>query len=222
MAVKHSPFLDPLWGGQEGLLPVSVAFIICSLYHMRMSEAPRSVDITPPPEDPAWVKTVRWLWHHFRGEGQIIRKAPVATIVIWGVLTYGSYWYLSAHYAERLDNLTTANTALQATVGQLQNELKGASPQLAAMQARRAAVRDKLLEFYVAVGPLIDEKIPHSGLTKRLSMKRCPRFNNMPLSGRTKQQCFFNRTLDLPPETDSSMSRICQSTDTTLAASILN
>jgi hypothetical protein len=132
-----------------------------------MSEAPRSVDTTPPPEDPAWVKTVRWLWHHFRGEGQIIRKAPVATIVIWGVLTYGSYWYLSAHYAERLDNLTTANTALQATVGQLQNELKGASPQLAAMQARRAAVRDKLLEFYVAVGPLIDEKIPAFGIDKK-------------------------------------------------------
>src|ERR1700738_3242995 len=131
-----------------------------------MSEA-RELESLPPPEDPACVKTVRWLWHHFRGEGQIIRKAPVATIVIWGVLTYGSYWYLSAHYAERLDNLATANTALQATVGQLQNELKGASPQLAAMQARRAAVRDKLLGFYVAIGPLIGKQISVSSTDQK-------------------------------------------------------
>jgi hypothetical protein len=124
-----------------------------------MSEA-RQLESPPPPEDPTWVKTARWLWHHFRGEGQTIRKAPVATIVVWGVLSYGSYWYWSSHYAERLDNLTTANTALQATVGQLQNELKGASPQLAAMQARRASVREKLLEFYVAAGPLLGKEIP--------------------------------------------------------------
>jgi hypothetical protein len=124
-----------------------------------MSEA-RELDIPTPPEDPGWVKTGRWLWYHLVGEGRIIIKFPVATIIVWGVLTYAFYWYLSARFAERLDNLTTANTALQATVGQLQNELKGASPQLAAMQARRAAVRDKLLEFYVAVGPLIDKQIP--------------------------------------------------------------
>ena len=68
---------------------------------------------------------------------------------------------------ERVDNLTTANAALQATVGQLQNELKGASPQLAAMQARRAAVRDKLLEFYVAAGPLIDTEISAFGTDKK-------------------------------------------------------
>jgi len=93
-------------------------------------------------------------------EGQVIRQAPVATIVVWGALSYASYWYLSAHFADRLENLTAANTALQATVGQLQNELKGASPQLAAMQARRAAARNKLLELYVAVGPLIGKPIP--------------------------------------------------------------
>ena len=123
-----------------------------------MSEA-RELESPPPPEDPALVKTVRWLWHHIVGEGRAIKKAPVATIVVWGALSYASYLYLSSHYAERLDNLTTANTALQATVGQLQNELKGASPQLAAMQARRAAVRDKLLGFYVAIGPLIGKQI---------------------------------------------------------------
>jgi hypothetical protein len=123
-----------------------------------MTEAP-SADVKPPPEDPGWVKTVRWLWHYSVGEGRAIKKAPVATLIVWGALGYASYWYLSAHYTERLDNLTTANAALQATVGQLQNELKGASPQLAAMQARRAAIRDKLLEFYVAAGPLIDAQI---------------------------------------------------------------
>jgi hypothetical protein len=132
-----------------------------------MSEA-RQLESPPPPEDPTWVKTARWLWHHFRGEGQTIRKAPVATIVVWGVLSYGAYWYLSAHYAERLDNLATANIALQATVGQLQNELKGASPQLAAMQARRAAVRDKLLRFYVAIGPLMGKQFSVSPSDEKL------------------------------------------------------
>jgi hypothetical protein len=115
------------------------------------------------------VKNLRFLWHYSvgEGEGRAITKSPVATSVICGLLSYGSYWYLSAHYAERLDNLTTANAALQATVGQLQNELKGASPQLAAMQARRAAIRDKLLEFYVAAGPLIDTEISAFGTDKK-------------------------------------------------------
>jgi hypothetical protein len=125
-----------------------------------MVESPEPTGIPPPPETPEWLKTIRWISHHFLREGEVIWKAPVATALAWGLLTYASYWYLSVHFSERLENLTSANTSLQATIGQLQNELKGASPQLAAIQARRVAVRGRLLELYVMAGPLIGKEIP--------------------------------------------------------------
>jgi hypothetical protein len=101
------------------------------------------------------MESIRWLAEHFQKEWRVIRGAPVAfsifLVIIAGFIFAGMEW----HFSGRVEYLQAALTEKQTTIDELHEELKGESPQLAAIQARRAASRSKLLEFYVSAGPLL-------------------------------------------------------------------
>jgi hypothetical protein len=97
---------------------------------------------------------LRWLIEHFREEYRVIKGAPVTlltSIVIAGAVVFGiSEWHHSG-----------SESALRSINEMLREELKGASPQLAALQSRRIRERDNLLRLYAEAGPLLRREIPH-------------------------------------------------------------
>jgi hypothetical protein len=130
-----------------------------------MSEQPSIPDLLPP-EPPELVKWARWLVHYARYEGAVIKKAPAAFLI--GVGAVGAIIYLGLQWhnagAEATKDATIQNQ--QAHIATLEGELKGASPQLAAIEARRAATRGHLLEMYIAGGPLTKAVMPPPDLPK--------------------------------------------------------
>jgi hypothetical protein len=86
-----------------------------------MSEEPQSPGTPEAPEAPEWVKTLKWLAHHFVHEGEVIWKAPIATLFAWALMTYASYLYLNSRFSEQMENLHSANDTRQATI-QFQNQ----------------------------------------------------------------------------------------------------
>ena len=119
------------------------------------------------PEAPQLVVWARWLLHYARYEGAVIRQAPVAfclgILVVGALIFFGLEWHNSG--VERTKDATIQNQ--QSHIATLEEELKGAAPQLAALQARRAAIRSKLLEFYVAAGPLMKIDGPEPDLPNK-------------------------------------------------------
>ena len=93
------------------------------------------------------------------GNSHDIRKAPIAYLVgvaIVGAMIFGG---LQWHHGGADTNKDATIENLKSQIAMLTEELKGASPQLAAIHARRVMVREHLLEIYVAAAPLVDRNI---------------------------------------------------------------
>jgi hypothetical protein len=73
-------------------------------------------------------------------------------VVLYGLLE----WHHSSVIANKDSTIENQRTRIAI----LEGELKGASPQLAAIQARRAASREHLLDMYISAGSLIDRGQP--------------------------------------------------------------
>jgi uncharacterized small protein (DUF1192 family) len=114
-----------------------------------------ALPIPEPPEDPEAIKWLRWLAHHFSREGKVIRGAPGAFTLAICAIGALIYIALEWHHAGETVNKDSTIQNLQSRIGILEGELKGASPQLAAQEARRAAARDQLQKMYIAAGPLM-------------------------------------------------------------------
>jgi hypothetical protein len=109
------------------------------------------------------IKVVR---DYLREEGRVIRQAPVAFIA--GCLLVGAvvFGFVGWHFSARLDLAHDTIENQKTRIEQLHEELKGASPQLAATQARRAASRAQLLAYYVSAGSLLRREIPREPLSE--------------------------------------------------------
>jgi hypothetical protein len=103
---------------------------------------------------------LRWLVEHFQKQGRAIRQAPAAltvALIILGALVFaGVEWHFAG-----------VDSAQQATIEMLREELKGASPQLAAIQSRRTNYRGQLLALYAKSGPLMRRELPPNSPTDR-------------------------------------------------------
>ena len=117
----------------------------------------------PPeaPEAPEAIKWLRWLAHHFSREGKVIRGAPVAFTLAVSALVILTYLAAEWHHSDTvaLKDATIENQRTRIAI--LEGELKSASPQLAAIQARRAAIRERLLEIYIAAGPMVGKDVAY-------------------------------------------------------------
>jgi len=103
------------------------------------------------------IKAVRDYLHD---EGQVIRQAPVAFSVGCLLVAAAVFTVLVRHFSGQIDTQRDTIENQRNRIDQLQEELKGVSPQLAALQARRTKAREKLLELYVAAAPLIGKELP--------------------------------------------------------------
>jgi hypothetical protein len=102
---------------------------------------------------------IKAIGDYLREEGRVIREAPLAFAI--GCLLIGSATFgaVEWHFSGRLDLQHDTIENQRNRIEQLQGELKGAAPGLAALQARRAAVRQHLLELYVSAGPLTSHDV---------------------------------------------------------------
>jgi hypothetical protein len=102
---------------------------------------------------------IKWLVEHFQKEGRVICEAPVAFVVailILGMLIFvGVEWHDAG--TDSVQRATIENLKIQN--GVLQEELKGTSPQLAAIQTQRDSIRRSLQEFYVHGAELFNRSI---------------------------------------------------------------
>ena len=110
----------------------------------------------------------------------MIRTAPVAFLVTSCVLAAIVYWWMGTRYGDQISDLQITLgtkdatikkqgvdshyqeltvTNLQNTITQLQEQLKGASPQLAALQANRDKIRKQLQLFYILGGDLLSRSV---------------------------------------------------------------
>lgn len=114
------------------------------------------LDAPELPEVPQFLVWGRWLLHRVIGDPSVIKKGW-QTILILVVLICTGVWYLDKlRYEDRITNLEAADKAAQGTIhflqtmnGQLQDQLKGTSPQLAAIQAGRDSIRTHPQTVYV-------------------------------------------------------------------------
>jgi hypothetical protein len=92
----------------------------------------------------------------------MIRKAPVAFIATAAVMAVGFHWFENKQHTDEVGGLRTIIGTHEATIknqettiAQLQEQLKGISPQLAAIQAGRDKIRRQLQQFYITSGELL-------------------------------------------------------------------
>ena len=101
----------------------------------------------------------------------MIRQAKLlfflAVVLFAGLGTLGAWVVAVWHFSGTDEQLTAAVSSRDGEINQLQEELRGSSPQLAAIQAGRDRVRNKLQTFYVegsrlfAVPPQADKDLPN-------------------------------------------------------------
>jgi hypothetical protein len=103
---------------------------------------------------------IKAIAEYLQKEGRVIKDAPAAYIVGVAILGGVIFAVLDWHYREEIANKDSTIQTQQARIGTLEGELKGASPQLAALEARRAASREHLLELYVAPAELTKVETP--------------------------------------------------------------
>ena len=99
---------------------------------------------------------------YLRKEGRVIKGAPLAFAVCVLFVAGIAFGFAEWHYNGEIGSKDSTIQNQQSRIAILEGELKGASPQLAALEARRAASRKHLLGMYIAAGPLmrIDGPIP--------------------------------------------------------------
>jgi len=113
-----------------------------------------------PPAPPV-VTSLRWFIHQLFGRDGEVRRSPIGFIVVVVAVVAPMYflteWLHSAQTA--LKDATIENQ--RSRIATLEGQLKGASPQLAAVEARRVATRGHLHEMYIAAGSLLGRSIPN-------------------------------------------------------------
>lgn len=85
-----------------------------------MFDQPELPSIPEAPDAPPWIKNIQWLLHHVRQEGAAIRKAPLAVLTTAVVISLLFWYWDKSRFEDQISNLTSAGTALQATI-QFQN-----------------------------------------------------------------------------------------------------
>jgi hypothetical protein len=80
----------------------------------------------------------------------VLRQAPVTFLVglifVAGIVFAATEW----HFREQIDTQRDTIANQRSRIDQLQEELKGTSPQLAAIQANRDKIRTNLQKYYVS------------------------------------------------------------------------
>lgn len=80
-----------------------------------------------PPESPDIVRWIRWLHHHFTGEGEVIKHAPVvfvvSVIIIAFILSYVDRRIIKNEYDVQISDLEAAINTQRATIENLKNRL---------------------------------------------------------------------------------------------------
>ena len=108
----------------------------------------------------AWLVKI---WERIAPEWRVIAQAKIlfsVSVLFCATLGFlGSWAMMGWHYAGTVSSLTSAVSARDGTIGQLQEELRGTSPQLAAIQAGRDKIRTQLQAFYVRGGTLLNRNI---------------------------------------------------------------
>jgi hypothetical protein len=108
---------------------------------------------------PLMLEQIKAARDFIRDEGHVIRQAPVTFIVGWLFVGAIIFAILEWHFNAELDTQKDTIENQQTRIAALQDELKGASPQLAALQARRYRQREELLKLYVKIGALISDQM---------------------------------------------------------------
>jgi hypothetical protein len=112
-----------------------------------------------PAHEPSSVKDAKWWLHKIADNAVPI----VIASVVAGTFVYQ---FEEARYKDITDGLHTQNGTQaatikneDATITQLREQLKGTSPELAAIQANRDKIRGALQNFYVQGGELFRRKV---------------------------------------------------------------
>ena len=138
-----------------------------------MSDQPELPGLPEAPEAPGLVIWGRWLSHYILGDPVVLKQSWRVIVLTAVVLAALARWIDSSLYEGKINELEGATATLNATIQskdatiqnqsntitQMQEELKGTSPQLAAIQAGRDAIRKQLQDFYVEAGSLYDTPI---------------------------------------------------------------
>ena len=132
-----------------------------------MLDQPEFPGIIPEtPEVPGAIIWLRWLAHLAFGDLAVIRRTWQTILILAAAASVAIWFFDKERYEARLSNFDPAEhidkSTIQnqsTTIEQLQDELKGTSPQLAAIQAGRDRIRQKLQEFYVQGGVLFNRGI---------------------------------------------------------------
>ena len=129
-----------------------------------MSDQPGLPGIPDAPEVPQVLVWGRWLVHHLLGDPAVLIKTWRPILLATAALGVAIYYWEKSVYENRIQNLETAAstdrstiTNQQVSINQYQEELKGTSPQLAAIQAGRDKVRTQLQQYYVEAGGFLDK-----------------------------------------------------------------
>jgi uncharacterized coiled-coil protein SlyX len=125
-----------------------------------------SATTEPPAHEPSALKDAKWTVHKV-----VENWLPIVFVS----LSFGGlvFWGQKIRYKDKMDGLNnqigTQNATIQeqsatiqnqsATIAQLREQLKGTSPELAAIQANRDTIRAGLKAFYIRGGEIFRRKV---------------------------------------------------------------
>ena len=103
------------------------------------------------------------IWDRISPEWEVIKQAKIlfalALFFFAGLGTVAAWAIIEWHHAATESSLQATIGTKDGLIGQLQEELKGTSPQLAAIQAGRDKIRKQLQMYYVQGGDLLNRNI---------------------------------------------------------------
>ncbi len=153
-------------------------------------EQPELPGIPGAPEPPPFIHWVMWLFHIAFGDPAMIKKSWRAIFSLAVLLSAGAWYWDQSRYSDRIGNLESADKLAQGTIksqeigaqnqsttivnldntiAQLQEQLKGTSPQLAAIQASRDHIRKQLQQFYISESNLFNRVVANNDDVKKLN-----------------------------------------------------
>jgi len=103
------------------------------------------------------------LWDYIAGEWRVIGHAPVlfgaAVVLSVGLAGFVIWRSMEWRYGGVEANLQSTITTQRETIVQLQEQLRGTSPQIAAIQAGRDKIRAQLQSFYIEGAVLFNRQV---------------------------------------------------------------
>jgi hypothetical protein len=84
---------------------------------MSMQNPPESgAEMPEGVETPESIRFAHWVWNHIVGEGQVIRRAPVAVFVLAAIIAYGLHWLDSKSHSDEIAALNNILEQRNATI----------------------------------------------------------------------------------------------------------